>query len=397
MRIAIGIDVHKDKCALCALNADKEEPTPEQHRYLEFLNAGFRRFPSNIDGMQQLEAALGHANEVEILIENSTKSHNVYWMLTELGYLVTVAHATDLHLITKSRAKNDDRDAAKLAGYMRRKMNGEIEFAESFIVDKVWMERRELSRTMADLRTGLSVSKKKVRAHLLLHGLSTKNHYDDISTVSAMRELRAMNDPVLRFYVTDMEHKKKMISMMERTLMHIFQNNRMFEIVYSIPGFGVHSASYIVSQIVDINRFQKKTDLPGYAGMRPMQRDSADSLKNCCISRRGDPLMRRLAYQATFVHIHNCEDSFISEKYRRLRSRGKHHKEAVVACTNSMLSLVWTLIRNDTLYTTDPKTSAKARAAAAVIDMDTESMDELEGLGEATDTVASDRTPEGDE
>lgn len=394
MRIAIGIDVHKEKCALHAVSADKDEPTPDECRYLDFLNKEFRRFPSNLEGMMALEAGLGHANDIGILIENSTKSHDIYWMLTELGYSVTVAHATDLHLITKSNTKNDDRDAEKLAGYMRRKMNGEIEFAESFIVDKKWMERRELSRIMTDLRTGLSVCKKKVRAHLLLNGQTTKVYYDDISSASALRELRGFNDPALRFYATEMEHKKKMISMMEKTLLQVFNDDRMFEIVYSIPGFGVHSAAYIVSQIVDIERFEKKTDIAGYAGIRPKQRDSADSHKNCCISRRGDSLMRRLAYQATFVHINNCDDSFITRKYRRLKANGKHHKEAVVACANSMLTLVWTLIRNNDLYTTDPKTSARARAAARAIDMNTESENELEGLEEVPIEIGSEERSE---
>lgn len=383
MRIAIGIDVHKVNCALCAVRASPGTSSEPEQQLLDRLNKEFRRFPSDPDGMRQLESVLGHDHEVGILVENSTKTHDVYWMLTCLGYEVTVAHATDLYIITKSNSKNDDRDAERLAGYMRRRMNGEIEFAESFMAPAEWMDRREMSRIMADTRTSLSVAKKQVRAHLLRKGQHRPfDRMQDITTTHALNMLRDLNDPALRYYVARIENLKKTITMLEKTLKQMFLYDRMFEIIYSIPGFGVHSAAYLASEIVDISRFPTKTSLSGYAGMRPRQKDSADSLKNGSMSRRGDALMRRLVYQATFVHINNVEDSFITKKYQRLRKKGKCHKEAVVACSNSMLVMIWRMLRNDTVFESDPKVLAAARRAAAELSLDMDDDYELRFIDE---------------
>jgi hypothetical protein len=88
--------------------------------------------------------------ECHILIENSTKSHEVYWILKSLGFDVTVAHATDLRNITDSVRKTDRNDAYELAAYMRRRLNGEVEFAESFITSHEWMGKREMCGYLAD-------------------------------------------------------------------------------------------------------------------------------------------------------------------------------------------------------------------------------------------------------
>lgn len=47
-KIAIGIDVHKEKCAACATRKDgKKDKTGK----LDEFNEKFRRFPSNCEGM----------------------------------------------------------------------------------------------------------------------------------------------------------------------------------------------------------------------------------------------------------------------------------------------------------------------------------------------------------
>ena len=141
------------------------------------------------------------------------------------------------------------------------------------------------------------------------------------------------------------------------------EKNRMFEIIWSIPGFGILSASYMACMIDDLSRFRDGKSLAAWMGLTPKLDESADKPKNCGITRRGDPEMRKLICQATFVHIFHSE-SFISEKYRRLKSRGKSHNEALVACANSMAQMIFAMLRDDTKYSSDPKTLSKTRALA---------------------------------
>lgn len=371
MKIAIGIDVHKKLCAAYAVRKDNHK---DKSGFLEEFNSRFRRFRSNEAGFKEFEEYLGHDHEVHILIENSTKTHDVYWMLKNMGYDVVVAHAADLYRITKSNAKNDDHDAMELAHYMRRRLNGENEFQESFIPNKEQMRRRKLCRFLADQKNELSTTKKQVRAYALLNGIGDFDNVSDIATRKAIDKLAKLNtsDPLPKMFAQSMSDHKKLIDFTRKVIEQEFYSDRTFEIIFSIPGFGVHSAAYLSAEIIDISRFETPQGFSSYFGVRPSQKDSADSKNNRHISHRGDALARRLVYQATFVHVTNCPDSHITQKYHRLKARGKHHREAVVACSNSMLMMIHTLIREDRVYSCDGKDLAKARVEAERMGIDYE-------------------------
>lgn len=304
-----------------------------------------------------------------MLIENSTKSHDVYWMLTNLGYHVVVAHASDLYRITKSTRKNDDNDARELAGYMRRRLNGEDEFRESYIPDAEWSKKRALCRFLADQKYQLARMKKQVRAYMLLNGMYFLDGASDVSANASMKRYADTKEVVPRLHAQSMADCKKLISFTEKVIRQEFSDSRMCDILLSIPGVGLHTASYLTAEIVDIGRFETKEGFASYFGVRPSQRDSADSMKSGHISHRGDELARRLGFQSTFVHIYCCPESPIAQKYNRLRSAGKHHRAAVIACENSMFMMMFSMLKNDRAYSADSATLAKARSMADGMDL----------------------------
>jgi transposase len=328
----------------------------------------------------------GHDHEIHILIENSTKSHDVYWMLTNLGYHVVVAHAPDLYRITKSTKKNDDNDARELAGYMRRRLNGEDEFRESFIPDAEWMKKRALCRFLADQKNYLARTKQQVRSYLLLNGMYFMDDFKDVSTKKALKRFVDTKEVIPKLLAESMDHNKKLIIFTEKVISQEFNNNRMFDILLSIPGVGLHTAAYLTAEIVDIDRFESRKGFSSYFGVRPSQHDSADSLKSGHISHRGDDLARKLCFQATFVHIFHCPESPIAEKYNRLISKGKPHRLAVVACENSMFMMMFSMIKGDTCYQSDPETVAKARYMADSLDLHEDDEDDDQLTAELMET-----------
>jgi transposase len=367
--MAVGIDVHKEKCAAFARFAGTGEPRRRNVEFLEKFNEDFNRFTSDAKGMTELADRL-RDHEAEVLIENSTKSHDVYWMLTNLGIKVTVAHATDLYAITRSVDKNDTNDARKLSGYMWRVMMGqEDEFSRSHIPSRETLLVRELCRFDLNDRTELTALKCQIRSHMLIRGWKLTRKYQDITSTAAIRELRATGDYIFLLDVAKAEEIKKRKTMTEKMIRHKLLGNRMFDIVWSIPGFGILSAAYVTCMADDLSRFGTDREFAASTGLIPMQRESADKPKDCPISRRGDADLRRLLCQAAFVHIFH-EESFITEKYRRLKAAGKHHNEALVACANSMARLVWTLVTKDRIYVSDPKAIAAARAEAESDDLE---------------------------
>lgn len=363
MRIAIGMDLHKKTAVCFAVYAGEGQPTLEEQEILERFNKEHRSQHSEPQDMYDIAHALdGH--ELHVLIENSTKTFDTYWILTNLGCHVVVAQARDLYRITKSVKKNDNNDSMELAFYMRRRLHGENEFAECIMPSHEWMMKREICRTVFKEKSHLADLKRRTRSHLLLHGIKLSKEYSNIFSLKAMAEMERINDPCLRIFVNEARTLTKRVDLEVKAIEQMFDGIRMYELIYSIPGFGCVSAAYLSSLIMDINRFDTANQFTASFGVVPKQRDSADSKHHCATTHRGDEEARRLLKQATWVHINTVGDSVVTNMYNRLKKNGKPHNEALVACSRKMLTVVRSVLINNREYTTDVNLLRKASELA---------------------------------
>ena len=361
--IAVGMDLHA-KTAVChAVYAGEGKPTEEQKAFLDAFNKEHATQGSEPEDMYGIAHALeGH--EVHVLIENSTKTFDVYWTLTNLGCHVTVAQARDLFRITKSVKKTDRNDSMELAAYMRRRLHGEDEFSECVMPSKEWMIRREVCRTLFYEKEHLANLKRRVRSHLLLHGIKLSRDYSDIFSKKAMDELEATGDICLRIMVSEARAVKRRTDQEVKVIEQLFADLEIYQLLYSIPGFGRVSAAYMAAMMMDITRFRRCNQFTASFGVVPKMRESAETHHNCSTTHRGDAQARRLLKQAVFVHVNNVEDSIVTEMYHRLKGRGKAHNEVLVACSRKLLTVVWAVLRDRLPYTDNKGLLERSRAMA---------------------------------
>ncbi|AIZ56329.1 transposase IS116/IS110/IS902 family protein [Candidatus Methanoplasma termitum] len=360
MKTAIGMDVHAKFCSAYAVYAGMGETRERHEKFLDSFNKEFWKFPADGDGMKKMAAFLSK-HECHVLIENSTKSHEIYWMLKGLGMNVTVAQAVDLYRITRSVKKTDRNDSIELAAYMRRRLNGENEFAACFIPSPEWMTKREMCRGVYNERIYLKEARQRIRAHLLLHGISLSKEYDDILSVKAVREMQEHKDPYLLMQIKFALDAKSRVRFVEKAIAQMFSGNRMYELILSIPGVGIVPAAYLTSLIVDIGRFGKVTQFTASFGVVPGKRDSADHSPDCPTTHRGDEVARVMLKRCAFSHIQNVEDSVVTEMYRRLVKRGKVKNEALTAASRKLLTVIWSVLKKNAPYTVDPELLKRAR------------------------------------
>jgi transposase len=354
MKMAIGIDVHKETSTAYAVYAGDSEEKGKQKEYLESFNKEFGRFPSTPEEYKRLMVVRGH--ECHILLENSTKTHEVYWILKNGGLSVTVAHSTDLVLITKSIKKTDHHDSVELAGYMRRRLRGEDrEFAVSFIPSPEWMLKREMCRGVLAEKEYLANTKRRMRAHLLLHGISLSREYDNIAANTALIEMSIINDPYLRMLIRFADDAKKRVSMGENTIKRMFNGDKTCELIDSVTGFGHTSAAYMSALIVDVSRFRSRSEFTASFGVVPKMRSSGESNPRCATTHRGDDLMRKRLMDCTRAHIRFEPDSVVTVMYNRLVNNGKSKKEAQVAASRKLLTVVWSVLKSGKPYSSDSK------------------------------------------
>ena len=355
MRIAIGMDLHKSTAVCYAVFAGNGEASDREKGFLDDFNRDYRSQASTPENMAKIARALpGH--DAYVLIENSTKTYETYWVLTNLGVHVVVAQAQDLYRITKSVKKTDKNDSMELAAYMRRYLHGEREFAVCVMPPKDWMMRREVCRTVFKEKAHLGDLKRRMRSHLLLHGIGLSREYSDIFSKRAIHELSGIKDPVVMMLLDEARSIKRRNTEEMRLLRHLFQGNRMCELIQSIPGFGHVSAAYLTSMIMDLDRFTGKRMFTAYFGVVPRVRESSDVSHRCATTHRGDEDIRRLVMQAAFVHVNTVKDSVVKRMWDRLRSRGKSFREAQCACARKLLTVVWAVIRDDRPYEDEEET-----------------------------------------
>ncbi len=369
MRVALGIDLHKKTAVCFAVYAGDGGPTESEQVFLDTFNRRYRTQRSEPEDIAEIADALKR-HEVHVLIENSTKTFDVYWILTNLGCNVVVAQSRDLYRITKSVKKNDLNDSKELAAYMRRRLHGEREFAECVMPSREWMMRREVCRTLFYEKSHLADLKRRVRSHMLLHGIRLSREYGDIFNQRSMAELEATGDVCLRIMVNEARTIKKRTNLEARTIELMFGNLEIYRLIYSIPGFGKVSAAYMAAMIMDIGRFDTSNQFTASFGIVPKQRDSADSHPNCGTTHRGDDHARRLIKQAAFVHVQHVEDSVVTRMYNRLKARGMAHNEVLVACGRKLMTVVWSVLTNRLPYASDAGLLARAEATEAAIEDD---------------------------
>ena len=80
-----------------------------------------------------------------------------------------------------------------------------------------------------------------------------------------------------------------------------------------------------------------------------------------------DGVARRLLAQAAFVHVQYAPDSVVTGLWNRLKKKGKAHREVQIACARKLLTVVWSVAKNDRPYVMDPEEIKAAREEADVL------------------------------
>jgi len=347
--LAIGMDVHSSMSTAHAAPVDLSDD--EEREFCEEFNRTFTKFPSTRTGMSKVAGFIGDRDHC-ILIENSTKTHELFWIMDDVGLTVIVAHSTDLFRITKSVKKTDAHDSQELAHYMRRYLMGEREFAQCYIVEGKWMKRRQLCRLYAQESEFLSNTRRQIRSYLLLRGMKPDKAASDIAGRRSLKLLERDADDALMILITRARESQERMKMCRTAISKEFRKEQDYELLMSIPGFGEVISGYLASMVVDIGRFDRPEQFSAYLGIVPKQRESADSAPRCGITRHGDEVARKMLLQATYVHIINDKErsSPVSRQYDRLKSRGLPHKKALTAAGNKMSRIVYGILKSKKAY-----------------------------------------------
>ena len=119
--------------------------------------------------------------------------------------------------------------------------------------------------------------------------------------------------------------------------------------ITSISGIGDVLGAIIVSEIGDINRFERSNQLVAFAGLDVTVKQSGEfSGSKNKISKRGSPYLRRAIWLAA-QRAAFC-DPVLSEYYQSLRARGKHHLTAIGGVARKLCNIIFVILKENRPY-----------------------------------------------
>ena len=140
---------------------------------------------------------------------------------------------------------------------------------------------------------------------------------------------------------------KKRIAALDDRLEELLTSNQQASIVRSLPGMGTVFAAEFLAEVGEMSRFNSANDLAAAAGLAPVLRSSG-SVSYQRRPKRGNRTLKRLLYRSAFCAIshHGASESF----YRRKRTEGKTHHQALIALARRRVNVLWAMLRDGSPY-----------------------------------------------
>ena len=148
----------------------------------------------------------------------------------------------------------------------------------------------------------------------------------------------------------------------DRQLVKIIeQNPQMSTIFESIPGVGVKVISTFIAFVGDVHRFSGPKQLSAYCGLVPRVYQSGQKDAARRITKEGQAVLREYLVESVFSMQKTKFDFPLKRKYRELRERMGGRK-AAVAVARKMVELMYSMLKNQTLFTVMDETAKEQLA-----------------------------------
>jgi len=131
----------------------------------------------------------------------------------------------------------------------------------------------------------------------------------------------------LQTYIAELRVvEQQRISIVKR-LENLLDRNEDYELITTIPGVGFETGSALLAEIGDIGRFGTDRQLLSFAGLDLVNYQSGAFEGRPRISKRGRPLIRKVAYQAINAAIIASRDNAFKRKYREIVAKQGNNKD----------------------------------------------------------------------
>ena len=355
MRMSVGVDLHKGQFTA-------------HWRSEDGIGGGTRRYATSDSGYRafekQLCAARDAGAELKVAVESTGNTRYFKNRLESVGIPVTVVNSMKFKVVTESVNKSDKRDAATLAQFLEKDM-----LPEARLCSQESEELRRLLKVRANLVKTIVSVKNQVHGLLLSMGIESKRA--QLQSAKERRrvkcELAAHNvagatvDPLFE----TIERLSAEVKKIEAILEDKTAEDEVVQLIRTIPGAGLITATTIRAFTDDIARFQTPGKYASYAGLTPWVQNSNEAVRHGRITKRGPVELRTAMVQVLLgmVRSRRTRGYRIMQRYQAMK-RHKGSGCSIIAGARALSEIIWHILTNGQPFDEARMTSAEIRRKA---------------------------------
>ena len=340
MRMSVGVDLHKKQFTVYwRIEGDLERS--EYGRYVTD-ERGYGEFE------QKLRTVKSLARTLAVAVESTGNTRYFKNRVEALGVPVVVVNTLKFKVVNESVKKTDRHDASTLAEFLEKDM-----LPVARLCSQESEELRRLVKARSSLVKTIVAVKNQIHGLLLSLGieskrgeLQSKKERRRVQSVLAAQQLTgAAVDPLFETIDRLSAEVKKLEAVMEE----LVKDDPMVELIRTIPGAGLITATTIRAYVDDIGRFDTPKQLAAYAGLVPWVQNSAERQHHGRITKHGPNELRTALVQVVLGMVRNKRRTGcyrIMERYSRMKSH-KGSGRTIIATARKLSEIIWHMLREN--------------------------------------------------
>jgi transposase len=334
--VNVGIDLHKTQFTICVRAGGR---------------IGFGTYSTTQEGYQRFltQAAKWQAGREEVRVGVESTGNTRYFKnrMEEAGIGVTVINTLKMKVVNESVKKTDKHDAATIAEFLEKDM-----LPEAQLCSRESEQLRRLLKARETLVTSEVVIKNQI------HGLLTAEGMEDVkgslqSKKGRRQVLDALkaseNGLVAQPLFETIEQLEGNIKGIEKQLRSLTEEDRMVELLMTIPGCGEICSWTIRAYTDDIKRFASSKKYASFSGLAPWVQNSNETTHHGSITKRG-PKELRTAMVQVVMGLRRMKAKTFSWRFMQRYEAMKKNKcsgKAIIATARKIATVIWHMLTED--------------------------------------------------
>ena len=310
---------------------------------------------TSIQGREALYAKLEKNDKVALEAGNLA-----FIMASEIkervGCEVRVLNSAKLPFIWDAPTKTDKEDAMKLAHLIEERRDEKLPIVP--LPGEKELERRKVIASYSRAVKGRTREINLLHALFVHRGHTTivkKNLATSARRQEAIKVLSALELEEALWIVKLLELYESRIKELKEKIKKDAKEDSDMQNVQSIAGVGVIVAYAFVAHVGDGSRFSSAKQVSNYLGFVPRLDYSGSIQRQGHISKRGNGYLRGLLVQAAWSAVRSKKGGAMRERYLyKTGVKGLNKKKVVVATGRRLAELMYSVMRNKTIYEQRP-------------------------------------------